>query len=228
MNNGAFPSPTPQDLLDRVLIGKDDTVKARVLQLVVRLGIDPQDELFLVMIALNHLQLLVEDAPTEWQELFFEFKGELNHWSETNLQVLDSLIAKAKNQEALAESCTLLITALSNLTVTSNELVTKLQNQPQTSKELSQELTSWFSDLSQRIGDISTQQTLMVNRLEKMTALTSKKWNAKATLPRWLVALLILLTVSSMGNTLVLLGIKPQFGSRGYSQPSSATVLELD
>lgn len=228
MNNGAFPSPTPQDLLDRVLIGKDDAVKARVLQLVVRLGIDPQDELFLVMIALNHLQLLVEDAPTEWQELFFEFKGELDQWSETNLQVLDSLIAKAQNEEALAESCKLLITALGNLTVTSNQLVTKLQNQPQTSKELSQELTSWFSDLSQRIGDISTQQTLMLNRMEKMTALTSKKWNAKATLPRWLVALLILLTATSVGNLGLLLGSKPQFGSRGYSQPSSATVLELD
>ena len=204
MNYGASPSPTPQDLLDRVLQGKSDETKARVLELVLRLRIDPQDELFLVMIALNHLQLLVEDAPNEWQELFFDFKGELDQWSETNLQVLDSLIAKAQNEETLAQSCTQLISALGNLTITSNELVTKLQSQPQTSSALSREVTSWCSDLSQRIADINVQQIQLLTRMEKMTALTSRKWNAKIAFPGWLSLLLWVLAVSSVANTVML------------------------
>jgi hypothetical protein len=205
MNNGISPYATPQDLLDRVLAGKPDEVKARVLELVLRLGINPQDELFLVMIALNHLQLLVEDAPTEWQDLFIDFKGELDQWSDTNLNVLDSLIHKAKNEEALAESCKQLISALANLTISSNELVKQLQNQPQTSSVLSQELTYWFKDLSQKIGDISTQQTLLLTRMEKAIALTSRKWNAKIKFPGWLVALLFFLTATSVGNMWLLL-----------------------
>lgn len=72
---------TAIDLLDRVLLGKPDETKAKVLELLLRLGISPEDELFLVMIALGQLQVLVEDTPNDWQALFVKFQEELRSGS---------------------------------------------------------------------------------------------------------------------------------------------------
>lgn len=145
MMNGNKGQP---DLLDRVLAGKSDDVKARVLELVYRLGIDSRDELFLVMIALGQLQILVEDAPNAWENLFFDFKNELNTWTDTNLDALDSLIRKAETEEMLAKSSQQLVSALANLTVSCNQLMKELQMSAQSSRNSSSTAnTSWESNL---------------------------------------------------------------------------------
>jgi hypothetical protein len=115
-----------QDLLDRVLAGRPDDVKARVLELVVRLGIDPRDELFLIMIALGQLQCLIEDSPNDWQALFHTFQEELIQWTDTHLETLETLARKAQTEEMLANTCTELVSSLARLTTTCNELMVRL------------------------------------------------------------------------------------------------------
>jgi hypothetical protein len=195
--NGA----TATDLLDRVLLGKSDETKARVLELVLRLGISPQDELFLVMIALNHLQVLVEDAPQDWKALFENFSGELNQWTDTNLDVLNSLVTKAEHEKTLAENSKLLVSSLHVLTTTSTELLTYLQKQSQTSNE-----TTWLqSYLSNALREQENTIQQHLKRISSSLKFISQKSSASPALPSWLVVLLILLTASSSINTWLLL-----------------------
>jgi hypothetical protein len=119
-----------QDLLDRVLAGRPDDVKARVLELVVRLGIDPRDELFLIMIALGQLQVLIEDSPNDWQTLFHTFQEELTQWTETHLQTLETLASKAETEDRLATTCNELVNSLTRLTSTCSELMIRLNASP--------------------------------------------------------------------------------------------------
>ena len=76
LSSGDVPAPDSK-LLDRVLQGLDASQRARVLDLVVRLGIEPDDPLFLISLATSQLQVLVEDAPKDWAELFGTFLTEL-------------------------------------------------------------------------------------------------------------------------------------------------------
>lgn len=196
MRNNMTPSPSPRDLLDRVLQDRPDAVKTRVLDLVLRLGINPDDELFLVMIALNHLQVLVEDTPNTWQNLFYDFTEELEKWTTTNLDVLNTLIAKAKNEEMLAEHCQKLIVALSNLTTTSSALMRQLNERPSDSSRLFATLTCSLEQLRQKTEAISNG----LHRNHQTTLTMYKKLNAKAALPGWLKLYLFLLTALGAGN----------------------------
>lgn len=112
------------DLLDKVLADKPPEVKARVLEVVYRLGISPKDELFLVMLALGYLQILIQDSPKEWEDLFLDFKNELDQWTDSNLEILDSLVRKAETEEMLAKNSQQLVVVLTNLTNCCNQLMT--------------------------------------------------------------------------------------------------------
>lgn len=197
---------TAQDLLDRVLSGKPDETKARVLDLVLRLGINPQDELFIIMLALNHLQLLIEDAPQDWQTLFVNFQQELDEWSSIHLETLNSLIRKAEHEETLATISQTLVNALISSTESWKRLNSTLEKSPLLSK--SSMVTSSIRELleqSQSIQLVQNRQGQVITRLQQ--TLTTRL-NARLRPPPWLTILLGVLTISSIYNYMLLNTIK--------------------
>ncbi len=87
-------------LLNLVLQGQDEDFKNRVLELTMQFGLDADDPLFLTQIGLNQVQLLLEEAPTSFQDL-------LDHWTErlhtTFKQYETALNSKAKVAAKLME-----------------------------------------------------------------------------------------------------------------------------
>jgi len=69
--------------LDRALEGQTPEVKARVLELVLKMGVDPKDEFFMIFVGMGQLQVLLLDAPERWQEIFSGFLGQLESGMET-------------------------------------------------------------------------------------------------------------------------------------------------
>ncbi|WP_250126694.1 DUF6753 family protein [Chroococcidiopsis sp. CCMEE 29] len=201
-NNGK----TATDLLDRVLLGKPDETKAKVLELVLRLGISPEDELFLVMIALGQLQVLVEGAPNDWQALFVEFRGELAEWSEINLETLGSLIRKAEHEQILAEVSSKLVTTLLDLTAYSKELLTRLDKLPQPYND--SKLTSHLQEQSVRLRSIEAQQRTTTERLTRLSQTMNQKSNDKPALPYWAALLLGGIALFTFWNNAMLGGIQ--------------------
>lgn len=187
------------DLLDRVLDGKDDQTKAKVLDLVLRLGVHPDDELFIVMIALNHLQVMIEDAPQDWQSLFVDFTHELDQWSKIHLETLNAIIRKSQQEETLATISASLVNALSNSTESWNALSKKLESSP---------LLSTNSKLMSSIHEVSTQLQSLHSSQKKTREGLTKLQNTNATssakkpvsLPFWLLLLLSALVISSFYN----------------------------
>lgn len=198
-----------QDLLDRVLQGKPDDTKARVYELVLRLGINPDDELFLVMLALGQLQVLVEDAPTDWQILFTDFQGELAEWSEINLETLNSLIRKAEHEETLALTSQRLVNSLIDLTAFSTELMKRLDKLPPPSSV--SKLTSHIHELSEQLQTISHTQNQATDRLNRIQHALNQnlRSNVKApSLPAWVMLTIGVLTCISFYNYTLLIAIK--------------------
>lgn len=189
---------TAQDLLDRVLLGRSDETKAKVLELVLRLGISPDDELFLVMIALNHLQVLIEDAPRDWQALFIDFQGELAEWSEINLDTLNSLIRKAENEQQLANISQSLVSALINSTDSWNKLASALEKSPLPSP--SSKPTSPTPELLAQLQSVTQGQNQLKDQLTRQLHAMSQKLNVSVTLPAWLLMLLVALTTVNFFN----------------------------
>lgn len=92
------------DLLDRALRDLSAEQRARVLDLVIRLDIDRDDPLWLIAIAIGQLQVLVQDAPEDWQTVFQEFGQELDAWTDTNLQALEAIAKQSASSESLAQT----------------------------------------------------------------------------------------------------------------------------
>jgi hypothetical protein len=160
-----------RDLLDRVLEGKPDEVKARVLEMVYRLGIDPRDELFLVMIALGQLQVLVEDAPQAWQDVFSSFSAELEAWTESNIQMLEAIAKQAEAGEGIVYSTKELVTSV-------NAFTRLLGEQSRTPSHYGKELDS----LKGRVEDLR-------NALDyRLTTLTDNLESQKSVMRRTPVA----------------------------------------
>ena len=108
----------------------------RVLSLIIKFDIDPDEEFFLIIAAIGHLKVLVEDAPKEWQHLFELFSGELDQWATTNVDHLRLLVEKTETIERLALSCEKLGNTLELLQVVSQEQTSQLKNSISLSIEL--------------------------------------------------------------------------------------------
>ncbi|NEP18950.1 MAG: hypothetical protein F6J97_18960 [Leptolyngbya sp. SIO4C1] len=181
--NGATP-PTPQppaayaspSALDRVLIHLDDAQKSRVLQLVVRLGIDQDDPLWLVSLALGQLTVIAEDAPAHWQDLFNDFHSELTAWTQTNLQTLELVAEKGETMQRLSQTSTQLATSLQHLVTACNALTLRLSKSDTVSHALSQTLTTFsiqtrngFSELNITLSNRDERLTRQLTALESVT-----------------------------------------------------------
>lgn len=97
-------SPPPQQsLLDRLLTDLTPEQRARVLDLVRQLELDPQDPLFLVVVAIGQLQVLIDETPNTWSFLFDSFAQELAEWKIHNLHILESLSLEASAVQDLSQ-----------------------------------------------------------------------------------------------------------------------------
>ncbi|MBX9252468.1 hypothetical protein H1Q63_00435 [Desmonostoc muscorum CCALA 125] len=96
-----IPYPT---LLDLAIRGKDDSFKARVWEIVVQTGLDPDDPAFLMMIATGRLQVLLEDNPKEMEAMFDLWQTQLYD----HLQTYEKAAVKGQ-QKAIAQAVTGLI-----------------------------------------------------------------------------------------------------------------------
>lgn len=89
--------------MDKALEDQPAERKARVLEIILKYGIDPEDEFFIIFVALGQLQVLIEESPQSWQTLFADFESALDAWSNNHLNSLEALAANAENSKEHAE-----------------------------------------------------------------------------------------------------------------------------
>ncbi|MEO1743220.1 MAG: DUF6753 family protein [Cyanobacteria bacterium J06629_9] len=146
------------DLIDRVLADKSPAVKARVLDLVRKQGIDDQEDFWLVFIALNHLQVYVEQIPNT----LADFQEHLDQWQDSNLSILEALSEKASTVETLALSSKELGSTAQTLAQSCTTLVKRLQTSDQSliSSIKAVQRSSRDADSSIKAFEISTTRQL--------------------------------------------------------------------
>ena len=126
-SNGRRSSDAKTQWLDKALEGKPSEIKARVLEIILKMGIDPENEFFVIFVALGQLQVLIEDSPSQWKDLFEEFREELGEWATTNVETLSHLTHKTQTMERLAQSSERLGDTLNGLAQVCNGLIAQLQ-----------------------------------------------------------------------------------------------------
>ena len=65
------------DMMDRVLEGKTDVFASKIIQLVMKYHISPNDPVFLILLAMGELELMMVDVPMLIQELSLEHESRL-------------------------------------------------------------------------------------------------------------------------------------------------------
>ena len=193
--------------IDRVLHNKSDSIKTLVYELVIQKDIDPNDEFLLVYIALDQLEVLIEKAPIEWKSIFTEVKVDLkkllteyfNHlnknqeeltaWSNNNLEVLSQIASKVEAMERLAVSSSQLSQSAAELLGVCSDLSTRLGNlTSQESNSLSQ-LKDYNNKLSTAIENIpklpKELSTQLKNQLENHIDVLSDKLAVTSQRQKW-------------------------------------------
>ena len=125
--NGLGSRDSRTQWLDKALEGKSPEIKARVLEIILKMGIDPENEFFVIFVALGQLQVLIEDSPSEWKHLFEGFQEELGEWATTNVETLSYLTHKTLTMERLAQSSERLGDTLTGLAGVCKGLIEQLQ-----------------------------------------------------------------------------------------------------
>ena len=168
--------------LQMALQGESPEHINRVLSLVVKFDIDPDEEFFLIFAAIGHLKVLVEDAPQEWQSLFKSFVEELGQWAELNTEHLKILASKTETIEHLALSCERLGNTLELLQVVSQEQTTQLKtliNLSTELKELKQELREVKEFKQEMKGQILTLKEEIIPAVKLIKESEVLKWSDK-------------------------------------------------
>jgi len=141
------PDSTESPLLDKVLHGLNDTQRSRVLDLVVTLGLDQNDPLFLIAIATGQLQLLLEDAPLDFANLFATLLEELDLWKDQNVQTLQQMTLEAQAVQGLTQSCKTLQNNVSSLQGILLTLIKELEISNQNNQQWKSSFDSLKRDL---------------------------------------------------------------------------------
>ena len=115
-------------MLDRALEGATAEAKARVRGVLLRYGIDEDNEFFMIFVAIGHLLVLVEEAPENWQSFFDDIYGELNQWSSQNRTSLESLKLHTQTSAELIQSLRRLIASLTASDNKSNKMLETLDS----------------------------------------------------------------------------------------------------
>lgn len=172
------------ELLDTVLRDLTPDQRARVLELVVRLDLDQDDPLWLVAIAIGQLQVLVEDAPNDWQGLFSAFQGDLNIWTQTHLQTLEMLANRADKTADLAEYTQQLGATLQTLIAACNGLIQRLQVLESSSLDSATQLLNSTSKLENGVEALTAtnkrQLRQILDALERVLPASHQGGNRRA------------------------------------------------
>ncbi|MEO0373015.1 MAG: DUF6753 family protein [Cyanobacteria bacterium P01_A01_bin.17] len=150
-------SPRAQRLLDKALDGQSQAVKARVLQMVLDLEISPDEEFFAICIALNHLQVLLVDAPQQLEAWAANLQQQLNNWTLSHMQTLHLIAQKAEATAALTDTASQLATMLTSHTQTCNALIRQLQVSHQTWGNSWEQQETVNDGISKTLAQISEQ-----------------------------------------------------------------------
>ena len=191
-------SPRAQSLLEQALQGESDTVKARVLQLVLESGINPEEEFFLISLGLNHLKVLLLQTPEQLQSWSEGLQETLDAWSGSYGQLLGVIAQKAEATNALTETAGQLSTMLTSHTHSSNALIKQLQMSYQQQGE------TWDQQAAFNNGLEASLQTMTVASAEQTTQLADQ-----------LKALGTEVRQANRPNPLAALGLTPD---RGWKQ----------
>ncbi len=89
-------------LLNRLLDGRSDTFKAKVLDIVYRHHIDPNDPNFQILIATGQLEVLLQDGPQDLEQKFAQLLETLRRLVDAELKSFRQIAAA--EQEALRHS----------------------------------------------------------------------------------------------------------------------------
>jgi uncharacterized protein YdiU (UPF0061 family) len=95
-------SPEPDTLLNRLLDGRSDAFKAKVLDIVYRHHIDPNDPNFQILIATGQLEVLLQDAPQDLEQKFAQLLETLRRLVDAELKSFRQVVTA--EQEALRQS----------------------------------------------------------------------------------------------------------------------------
>lgn len=136
-----------KDLIDTALAHRSIKERARVLDLVRKMGVSEEDDFWLIFIAIGQLQVLVEDTPVQWQDIFDDFREYLESWSNKNIKLLSLLKQQSINIAKLDEDTrSLLIAYQENLT----------------------QLTTYFKELSDGLLQLNAASIQDGNRLDNL------------------------------------------------------------
>jgi hypothetical protein len=109
-----------KSILDQLLVGRDDTFRAKVLQLVIENNWDVDDPSFIIALATGQLQVILEDVPKSFEatsdkalQKFTQKLYELQEWSalqKADIDAANKIMVAAGNQVTSAvDACTNLV-----------------------------------------------------------------------------------------------------------------------
>lgn len=142
--------------LDKALEGQSPEIKARVLELVLKMGIEPEDEFFVIFVGMGQLQVLLLEAPEQWQEIFARFLLQLEGWTKTlekKLAVLPS--GTSMSEDGLKKSIAELTQMCNGL---KNQLQGTNQGVTQSIGTLETKIDRLTSSLVTALGDLKGQK----------------------------------------------------------------------
>ena len=127
-------------MLDRALEDATPEQKARVREVVRRLGIEDDNEFYIVVIAIGYLIILVKDAPERWQALFDAFEERLLAWSKQNLRTLSAINRQSDLTERMSSALQSLATSTTSLSDETKASQTRLTRLNDSLERLTQKL----------------------------------------------------------------------------------------
>lgn len=183
---------------DQALAGESDQIKARVQNIVLKYGIDPEDEFFIIFTALGKLQVLIEDSPNDWQQLFTGFQEELNRWSQTNLQTLKALSTRAVQLERLIATLETLSTTSTKSTKASIVLMGELSSLRRTLKTTNDRPPPCLPPLDLALTQLEVLSRSLQETLNRPTMPPAWTWSARSPLT-WGLSALLALNLAGVG-----------------------------
>jgi hypothetical protein len=165
--------------LHKALEGKPPETKARVLEILVDYNIDAENEFFVLFTAFGYLQVLIEDSPNDWQDLFAGFQQELFAWTEMNLETLTSLRDNAHLTQEFALTSKELVKSLTTLTNISASLMNSLRKSDHTLSTSQNKLDSLNQNIETFLGEQQTFQHAVQHQiaaLKPSKPTTTSKW----------------------------------------------------
>ena len=194
------------EAIEQLLNGRSETIRANVLNYMVKYKMNPEHEFFMIFVALGTLETLIETSPNEWQELFKGFQGELKEWSDTNQETFHLISEKASiterlasNSESLANTLTKFLEASAEQTSRLrevNSLLTNFQSQSQTLqtklKNLGEKNNSQLSQLESKVHKLNS---LIENQEKSHPPDLRKIWTWKDSVVFSLLTIALLATV---------------------------------